>query len=141
MTNFQISFKILKERLSNQFPNDVAKVYLGNIANTGTSDFRQVVRNTLPAVKMFQEFKNTVRMFSERCAPIFYKIVAAGRVMACHNGRASLVHFRDFGSQNGNCFLGPSLKEAPIRLSYIIPVWWDLRLRYCTRSTWMFGPK
>ena len=75
--------------------------HIGSIANTGTSDFRQVVRNTLPAVKMFQEFKNTVRMFSERCAPIFYKIVAAVRVMACHSGRAYLVHFRDFGSQNG----------------------------------------
>ena len=59
---------------------------------------------------MFQEFKNTVRMFSERCAPILYKIVAAGRVMACHNGRASLVHFRDFGCQNGNRFYMLSLK-------------------------------
>ena len=46
----QITFK---ERPTIRFPNDVAKVYLGNIANTGTSDFRQVVRNTLPAVKMF----------------------------------------------------------------------------------------
>ena len=86
--------------------------YISNIGDTGTSDFRQVVRNTLPAVKMFQEFKNTVRMFSERCAPIFYKIVAAGRVMACHNGRASLVHFRDFGSQNGNRLDRRSLRHS-----------------------------
>ena len=35
----------------------VPRGYLGTIASTGTSDFRQVVRNTLPAVKMFQEFK------------------------------------------------------------------------------------
>ena len=75
---------------------------ISNIGESSTSDFRQVVRNTLPAVNMFQEFKNKVRMFSERCAPICYKIVAAGRVMACHNGRVSLVHFRDFESQNGN---------------------------------------
>ena len=51
-------------------------------------------------------------MFSEGCAPIFYKIMAAGRVMACLSGRASLVHFRDFGSQNGNRLVGRSLIDG-----------------------------
>ena len=72
------------------------------IGDTGISDFRQEVWNTVSEVEMFQEFKNTVRMFSEGCAPIFYTIVTAGCVMAGLSGGASLVHFRDFGSQNGN---------------------------------------